>query len=141
MVTAVPVDGYAADVALVVERSVVRPSLGSELSEWAELGTGTVLGLGDGATLHLDPPAGSAGTVASTWRSSARIHVGRARPLAHVEVELTTWPGQTGELVLRPAAGRVGRWSRRRQERYFTLVHRAADRLAQALVLGPWPTG
>jgi hypothetical protein len=140
MVATVPADAYVADVALVVERAVVRPGLGSELADWAEMGA-AVLGLGDGATLHLDPPEVSSGSVGSSWRTWGRIEVGRARPVAHLEVELTTWPGQTGELVLRPATGRVSRWGRRRQERYFTLVHRAADRLAQALVLGPWPTG
>ena len=49
----------------------------------------------------------------------------------HVIVEVAEWSDEACELRVRPVSRRIGRWSSRRQRRYFGLAHAAADALCQ----------
>ena len=127
----------SADVAVVVERRVERPFLRADVLGSAAVLDLRLVPLDGGALLRLDAPlAAVPGTSTPTWRATGRILTGWPVPLARVEVELVAWSEHAADLVVRPAAGRVARWGPRRRERYFTLAHHAADRLAQVLVLG-----
>jgi hypothetical protein len=128
----------APDLAVVVERRVARPFLRADVLGSAVLRGGVpVVPLDGGAILRLDGPlAAVPGTPVATWRATGRIHTGRLRPLARVEVELVAWSEHAADLVVRPATGHLGRWGARRRERYFALAHHAADRLVDVLVLG-----
>lgn len=69
-----------------------------------------------------------------TWRATGRlIGVGfRLIRFARVEAEVTVYPNRA-EVVVRPISTRVARWAPRRQARYFSLAHDAADVLASLI--------
>jgi hypothetical protein len=136
-----PVERAAPDVT-VVERRVEWPFLREAVAGSGAVRAGAVVPLDGGALLRLDGPlAPVPGAPVPTWRATGRVHTGWPRPLARVEVELVAWSEHAVDVVVRPAAGRPGRWGPRRRERYFALVHHAADRLAEVLLAEPRPDG
>jgi hypothetical protein len=121
----------------VVERRVEWPCLRAAVAASAAVREGAAVPLDGGALLRLDGPLTAVrGAPSPTWRATGRVHTGWPWSLARVEVEVVAWSEHAADLVVRPAAGRLGRWGPRRRERYFTLAHQAADRLVHSLVLG-----
>lgn len=115
---------------LVVARCVPLP-----MSEVIDLATGLRLAL-PATRLRLDGDFVSA--VAAPARSAcwrARGHVSpRHRPRKSITVELTCWSDDVTEIRLRARSRRLGRWSARRQRRYFDATHEAADGLRRHLI-------
>jgi hypothetical protein len=70
-----------------------------------------------------------------TWTLYGRLRYRRAwRLRQRVEIGVTMWSADTGELAVRPLRHRPYlAWSAPRERRYFDVTHQAADRLADLL--------
>ena len=114
----------------VVARCVPLP-----VDEVIDLATGLRLAL-PATRLRLDGvfvSAIAAPARSACWRSRGHVSP-RHRPPASITVELTYWSDGVTEIRLRARSRRLGRWSSRRQRRYFDATHEAADGLRRHLI-------
>lgn len=97
--------------------------------------------LPDGSTLAMGPMVRGSSLGGTTWRGHASIRRPGLPllPPVRIDVELSSWSDDSGEVRLSPTSRHFRWWGARRLRRYFASAHAAADHLWRAL-RGPAPT-
>jgi hypothetical protein len=123
-----------------VTRRVVRPwrSLERVLLHAGAFAPGTAIELDVGGRLRLDTTfAPMASWPVPGYQARGRLYArgGRLDRSVRVALDVVAWSDTSSELRVRPSARHFAQWGTHRQDGYFVLAHRAADRLARLMSL------